>query len=419
MDKRAVRGWMMYDWANSAFAATMLAAVLPIFYMEVAASTVDHGLALSYWGYTNTVGMLLVAVLAPVLGAISDVSGWKMIFLRGFAYLGMLAAAGFVFVGKGDYLLASVLFILGIIGYSGGNTFYDSLLSDLVPRDKRDMVSAKGYTFGYIGGGILLAVNLLMIQKPAWFGLPDTLSGTRMAFASVAVWWFVFSLPLFRRVKIAAPDNRLHGIQYIKVGFGRLLNTFRHITGYRELLKYLIAFWLFNDGINTVINMATAYGKDIGIGTSDLITALLITQFVGIPFTLLFGKIAERLGAKNSLYISLSVYIVVVIAGYFMKTAMHFYILATIIGFVQGGSQSIARSIYSQLVPKNRSTEFFGFLSVSGKFSSMFGPFIFALVNQLTGSGRLGIVSLVVFFALGILVLSSVNMEKGIREAEQ
>ncbi len=417
MDRKTIRAWLLYDWANSAFATTMIAAVLPIFYLEISEERLGS-LATSYWGYTNSIGMLLVAVSAPVFGAIADMSGLRMRFLRFFSYMGIVASALFAFVGTGDYILASVLFIAGNIGFSAGNTFYDSLLPGLVPKEKRDMVSSQGYMFGYIGGGILLAINLAMIQKPDLFGFPDTLTATRAAFISVAVWWLLFSLPLFHRVKDTRIDTGLRISQYASAGFGRIWSTLKQLPQYPELLKFLIAFWFFNDGISTVINMATAYGKDIGIGTSDLILALLITQFVGIPMTLLFGKIAEKFGSKRSLYITLSVYILVIIFGFFMQTAAHFYALAVVVGCVQGGSQSIARSIYSNLVPIKRTSEFFGFLSVSGKFSSIFGPFIFALVGQITGSSRWGILSLIFFFAVGIYMLSRVNLVKGAQEAE-
>lgn len=412
---------MMYDWANSAFATTMIAAVLPIFYKDVAGSTLEGNLAASYWGYTQSIAMIMVALLAPLLGAVADLSGAKLRFLRFFAYMGATACALFIFVGEGNYLLASLLFIIGTIGYSGGNTFYDSMLTDLVPPEKRDMVSAKGYTLGYVGGGILLAVNLLMIRQPALFGLNNSLQGTYASFLSVAIWWFVFSLPIFLRVgpHLPKPVLQLPISAYASAGTKRIIATFRKIRYYPELLKYLVAFWLFSDGINTVIAMATIYGKTIGIGTSDLIMALLITQFVGIPFTLAFGTIAERLGSKKSLYISLSIYVGIVTLGYFMENAMHFYILAVIVGMVQGGSQAVARSIFSRLVPRKQSSEFFGFLSVSSKFSSSFGPFVFAFVGQVFNNARLGILALLLFFIGGILVLRTVNLTKGEREADE
>jgi MFS transporter, UMF1 family len=418
MDKRAVRGWMMYDWANSAFATTMLAAVLPLFYSDVAASTIPAHLATSYWGYTHSIAMLIVLVLAPILGAVADYSGSRKRMLLGFAGLGIVASAAFVLVGKGDYILASILMVIGTVGYTGANSFYDSLLTVVSDERKRDMVSSQGFAMGYVGGGVLLVINLMMIMKPGWFGLKDTIMGMYASFLSVAVWWAVFSIPLMRHVREPAGQGGLKLKQYASVGFGRTWSTLKRAAKYPELLKFLIAYWFFNDGISTIITMATIYGKEIGIGTTHLITALVITQFVGIPMTLLFGVIGEKLGSKPSLYISLSVYVMIVILGYFMSSSWHFYALAAMVGCVQGGSQSIARSIYSRLVPRARASEFFGFLSVSGKFSSMFGPFVFGLVGQLTGSSRMGILSLVLFFAVGILLLVKVNIDKGHHEAE-
>ncbi|MDF2935170.1 MAG: transporter [Paenibacillaceae bacterium] len=418
MNPKAVRAWLMYDWANSAFATTMMAAVLPIFYIEVAAKGLSPSTSASYWGLTQAAGMLLVAVLAPVLGAAADYAGKKMVFLRLFSYLGIAASFLFVFIGQGDYLAASLLFVLGTVGFSGGNSFYDALLPDLVPDEqKREYISSKGYASGYVGGGLLLVVNLLMIQKPELFGLPDGETGTRLAFASVAVWWLVFSLPLFRHVKDPVAASPIPVRQYARMGFTRTWDTLKSLKQYPQLLKFILAYWFFNDGINTIITMATAYGKAIGIGTSDLIMALLITQFVGIPFTLLFGKIGEKLGAKPSLYISLSIYLLIVLLGYFMTTSTHFYLLAVMVGFVQGGSQAVARSMFSRLVPADRSAEFFGFLSVSGKFSSMVGPAVFAATGLITGSSRYGILALALFFIVGILLLRTVDMKRGSLEA--
>lgn len=420
MNAKAVRAWIMYDWANSAFATTMMAAVLPIFYIEVAAKGLSGNTSASYWGLTQAAGMLLVAILAPVLGAVSDYAGNKMLFLRWFSYLGILASFLFVFIGEGDYAAASALFVLGTVGFSGGNSFYDALLPDLVPDvDKRVFISSKGYAGGYIGGGLLLVVNLAMIQKPELFGLPDGEAGTRMAFASVAVWWLLFSLPLFRHVKDKAAGDKLSARQYVRLGFSRTWATLKSLNRYPQLLKFILAYWFFNDGINTIITMATAYGKAIGIDTQDLILALLITQFVGIPFTLLFGKIGEKLGAKPSLYISLSIYLLIVVLGYFMTSSIHFYLLAIMVGFVQGGSQAVARSLFSRLVPADRTAEFFGFLSVSGKFSSMVGPAVFAAAGLITGSSRFGILALALFFVAGIALLAAVDLKQGALEAGQ
>ncbi|TYP71282.1 UMF1 family MFS transporter [Paenibacillus methanolicus] len=408
----------MYDWANSAFATTMLAAVMPIYYKSVAGQGLEGNMAENYWGYTQSAGMLLVAVLSPVLGAIADASGSKVKFLAVFAFMGALASSGMALAGEGDWLLASILVILGTLGFSGGNTFYDGLLTDIAGPEERSAISSRGYAIGYLGGGVLLAVNVAMIMGHDMFGFPDETTGMRAAFLTVGIWWLLFSIPLFRHVKERSRPHVQGGIGvHIRAGFGRIAHTFKTARRYPELLKYMIAYWFFNDGINTIITMATIYGAGIGIGTSHLIIALLITQFVGYPSTLLFIPLARRMGDKRALYLSLSIYLVIVVLGYFMTSALHFYILAFMVGLVQGGSQAISRSLYANLTPPSRSAEFFGFLSLSSKFSSVAGPLIFAVVGTLTGSSRIAIVSVAAFFIIGMVLLRFVDLEKGAREA--
>ncbi|WP_408009469.1 MFS transporter [Pseudalkalibacillus sp. A8] len=417
MKKKEVYSWTMYDWANSAFATTIMAAVLPIFYYDVAAKNIDKTTATAYWGYSQSIAVLIVALLAPILGAIADHSNSKMRFLRFFAYMGILASILLGFVGEGDYILASILLIAGTIGFSGGNVFYDGFLPEIASRDEIDRVSARGYAFGYIGGGVLLLINLMMIMNPSWFFIPNTLLATQISFASVGVWWFIFSIPMFRNIKEVKHEQPTIKGSYVKIGFKRVITTFKEIRQFKQLLLFLVAFWLFNDGISTIIKMATIYGRDIGIGSNDLIAALLITQFVGIPFAFLFGYLAKRLQAKRALYIALWAYVLIVLLGYFMETAAHFYALAVMVGFVQGGAQALSRSIFGSMVPDNRHAEFFGFYGISAKFSAIFGPFVFGIVGQLTGSTRLGIVSLMIFFLAGIFILSRVDIEQGKKEA--
>ncbi|WP_261130228.1 MFS transporter [Bacillus sp. Marseille-Q3570] len=417
MKKKEVYSWTMYDWANSAFATTIMAAVLPIFYYDVAAKNIDKTTATAYWGYSQSIAVLIVAILAPILGAIADHSNSKMKFLRFFAYMGILASILLAFVGEGDYILASILLIAGTIGFSGGNVFYDGFLPEIASKDEIDRISARGYAFGYIGGGVLLLINLMMIMNPSWFFIPNTLLATQISFASVGVWWFIFSIPLFRNIKEVKHDQPQMKGSYVKIGFKRVLTTFKEIRQFKQLLLFLVAFWLFNDGISTIIKMATIYGRDIGIGSNDLIAALLITQFVGIPFAFLFGYLARRLQAKRALYIALWTYVVIVLLGYFMETAAHFYALAVMVGFVQGGAQALSRSIFGSMVPENRHAEFYGFYGISAKFSAIFGPFVFGIVGQLTGSTRIGIVSLIIFFLAGIFILSRVDIDKGKKEA--
>ena len=417
MDRMKVRAWVQYDWANSAFATTMLAAVLPIYYESVAGAGLPGNTAENYWGFTQTVAMLLVAILSPILGAIADYTGAKVRFLTGFAVVGALASACMALVGEGDWMLASVLIVIGTLGFSGGNTFYDSLLTDLVPIEKRDIISARGYSMGYLGGGLLLAVNLVMIEGWEMVGFPDKTTATQVVFLTVGIWWLLFALPLFRRVK-DVPRNRQAAFgSVIRTSFANLGRTLRSIRRYPQLSKYMLSYWFFNDGINTIILMATVYGSGIGIGTTHLITALLITQFVAFPCTLLFGRFAARSGAKRALYVSLAIYVLIVVLGYFMTSEVHFYALAIMVGLVQGGSQATARSIYANLVPPSRSAEFFGFLSLSSKFSSVAGPFVFAVTGTITGSSRLAILSLIAFFIIGIALLTRVDLAKGRAEA--
>ncbi len=495
--KRIINAWVMYDWANSAFATTTMAAVLPVFFSKVAASgALTPVQASSAWGLTQTIGMLLVALGAPVLGAIADYSGSKKRFLVAFAIPGILATALMVFIGTGDWLLAVILYIIGEIGFSGSLIFYDSLLPHITKPEEIDMVSARGYAMGYLGGGILLAINILMIQMPdalgitalgSRFGIGGSELATRLSLMSVGIWWAIFSIPLLRRVP-EPPRTKLQAEQQenpVKGGFARLRNTFKELKLYRQLLLFIVAFWIYNDGIGTIIKMATIYGSEIGIGQTDLIGALLLTQFVGMPFALIFGRLprrddprqafflsavicsaiailgvgiaaprvgitsgpiavvlalaavglgmlfswligqrlfaplARRMSARNAILVALAVYGVVSIWGYFMATAAEFWLLATMVGLVQGGSQALSRSLFGNMVPKAQTAEFFGFYDMSSKFAGLAGPFLFAVVGQLAGSSRLSIVSLIIFFIVGGLILSRVNEEEGIRVARE
>ena len=409
-----VLSWCLYDWANSAFASTIMAAVLPVFYSSVAADGLSRTTASSYWGYTNTIAMLVVAVCAPILGALADHSGTKKKFLASFAGMGIVSTAMLVFVGRGDWFLASFLYILGMIGFSGGNNFYDSLLPHVAGEKEIDRISAYGYAFGYLGGGILLAVNVAMILKPHWFGIADAEWATRYSFLTVAVWWAVFSIPVLKNV----PEPPVVAIQGesshpLRASLQRLSLTFGHIRRYREAFKFLVAFWLFNDGIGTIISMAVIFGAEINIPQEHLIGSILAVQFIGIPFSILFGRLAGRMGTKRAIFLGLAVYTGISVGGYFIQTAVHFWILAVLVGFVQGGTQALSRSLFGTLIPKTRSAEFFSFYDVSSKFAGIIGPAVFGLVGQLTGSSRLSVVALVVFFIGGGLILLTVDEKEG------
>ncbi len=418
--KKAINAWCMYDWANSAFATTIMAAVLPTFYASVAASHLPGNVASAYWGYTSSLALLIAAFLNPVLGAMADHSGSKKKYLAFFTGLAIVFTCLLFVVQEGAWLLCSALYVVAEIGFSGAIVFYDSLLPHVAKSEDMDQVSTRGYAMGYLGGGLLLAINLGMIMFPSTFFLPSTDIAVRLSFVSVGIWWAVFALPLFRRVS-EPPTTAIEGEPEnpLRAGFLRLGRTLKDIRRYRELFKFLIAFWIYNDGIGTIIKMATIYGSEIGIGQTDLIGALLLTQFVGIPFSLAFGHLAKRLGRKPSIYLALGVYALISIGGYFMSEAWHFWVLAGMVGLVQGGSQALSRSMYGAMAPKAKTGEFFGFYDMSSKFAGIIGPLVFGLVGQLAGSSRLSIVSIVIFFIVGGLLLTTVNEQEGIRVAQE
>ena len=422
LHRRELRAWALYDWANSAFATTILAAAFPIFYANVAAADLPGNEATARYAFTTSVALALVALLTPVLGAVADYLGAKKRLLGTFLALGALGTATMFFIGRGDWLFASVVFAFGNVGFSGSIIFYNSLLPHIARESEMDRVSTAGYALGYLGGGLLLAINLAWILFPGTFGLADAEVATRLSFVSVAVWWLGFSLPLFRRVP--EPPRRLErdedaGLNPVRVGVTRLAETFREIRGYRQAFLFLLAFLAYNDGIGTIIKMATVYGTEIGLGQTHLISAVLLVQFVGIPCAFLFGLLAGRVGAKRALYLGLSVYVVVSVLGYFMSTPLHFYALAILVGTVQGGSQGLSRSLYASLIPRHKSAEFFAFFAVGDKFAGILGPAIFGWVALAAGSSRLSILAVIGFFVVGMALLTRVDVPSGQRAARQ
>jgi MFS transporter, UMF1 family len=412
--RKLILSWCLYDWANSAFATTIMAAVLPVFYSSIAGADLSKTKASSYWGYTNTIAMLIVAFTAPILGALADHSGTKKRFLALFAGMGVVSTAMLVFVGRGDWFLASLLYIIGMVGFSGGNNFYDSLLPHVAGEKDIDRISSYGYALGYLGGGILLAFNLTMILKPQWFGIPDAEWGTRYSFLTVGVWWTFFSIPILKNVPeppiVPIVGESTHPL---RASIQRLSLTFHNLRQYREAFKFLVAFWLYNDGIGTIISMAVIFGAEINIPQAHLIGSILAVQFIGIPFSILFGRLAGWMGTKWAIFLGLAVYTGISLGGYFIQTALHFWILAVLVGFVQGGTQALSRSLFGTMIPKSRSAEFFSFYDVSSKFAGIIGPFVFGIVGQMTGSSRLSVLALVVFFISGGIILLTVNEKEG------
>ena len=421
--KREIRAWTMYDWANSAFATTIMAAVLPIYYASLGAVTDAPALMTSRWGFTTAIAALIAAVISPILGAIADFRGAKKKFLTIFMVIGVISTALLFFPNKpGDWLLASVIFIFANIGFAGSLVYYDALLPHVARADEIDQVSSRGYMMGYFGGGLLLAVNLVMIMfLPEIFPSLGVGLMTRLSFVTVAIWWAVFTIPILTRVK--EPVRRIEageeGMNPIKVSFQRLARTFGEIKKYRDLAMGLLAFWVYANGIGTIITMATIYGTELGFGQTTLIGTLLMVQFLAAPFAFFFGWLSRKIGTKKGIYITLVVYTLIAIAGYFLYQEWQFWLLGAAVATVQGGSQALSRSLIGKMMPKSKSAEFYGFFSVFEKFASILGPAIFGVISAIMGESRLSIASLVIFFAVGIFILSRVNVERGIRVAQE
>jgi UMF1 family MFS transporter len=410
------RAWAWYDWANSTYFTTIVTAVFPAFYATYAAAGLAPAEATARFGAMTTVSVAVIAVASPILGAIADFTGIKKRLLLGFMLIGVAAAAAMAGIQRGDWLLASILFFVGNIGVSGTTVFYDSLLPSVARPEETDRVSAAGYALGYLGGGVLLLLNLAWILQPQAFGFADAAAATKASFVSVAIWWLVFSLPLLRTVPeppvvLDAGEQRSTGI--LTAAFGRLGRTLREMRTYRHAFLLFLAMLLYQDGIQTIIRMASVYGAEIGIDQNAQIAAFVMVQFLGIPFSFLFGALGTRIGTKRALFIALGVYTLATLMGFFMTTVTHFFILAGLVATVQGGAQALSRALFSRLIPARKSSEFFGFFAVAERFATVLGPLVFTLSVAITGSSRTAVLFIVVFFAAGAALLSLVDERAG------
>lgn len=414
LDRRETRAWAMYDWANSAFMTSVVAGLFPIFFTRYAAEGLEPGQATRILALLTTGILAVVAVATPVLGAVADHAGHRKRYLTGFLALGVAATAGLAAVGEGGWAAAVGLFALANLGAYGSFVFYDSLLPHLVePRDLARL-SAAGYALGYLGGGLLLAVQIAWILRPGLVGLDGVAPAVRLAFASVAVWWFVFALPLLRHVPepaAFAPGGGTGGAS-VREGVRRLRETFRSLCAHRQTFLFLLAFLIYSDGIGTVIRLSVAYASEIGLGPGALLGGLLVVQLVGVPFTFAFARLAEWVGTKRAIGIGLAGYTLACLLGSVMQTAAHFFVLAALIGVVQGGTQSLGRALFARLAPRERSAEFFSFFAVSERFAGVVGPLVFAVIGEVTGSNRIAILSLVAMFAIGGWILSCVRVDE-------
>jgi len=381
-DRKAVWGWAMYDWANSAFATTVMAGFFPLFFKQYWSQGTDPNVSTAQLGLGNSAASLLVAILAPVLGAIADKASARKKFLILFAYLGVVMTAGLFLVEKGQWQWAILLYVTGIVGFSGSIVFYDALLPTVASETRIDYVSSLGYALGYLGGGLLFLVNVLMTLMPERFGLPDAVTAVRYAFLTVALWWGAFTLFIVywvpeaadRPAAIRARTAVMSGIRQI----GKTLRNFRRL---KTVFLFLVAYWFYIDGVDTIIRMAVDYGLALGFRANDLIVALLVVQFVGFPAALGFGKLGEAVGVRRAIFFAIGCYLAVTLWGAMMTSKAEFYALAVMIGLVQGGIQALSRSYYARLIPRHRTAEYFGFYNMLGKFATIIGPTLMGLVG--------------------------------------
>ena len=427
----------MYDWANSAFATTVMAGFFPIFFKQYWSHGADVNASTAQLGFGNSIASLMVALMAPILGAIADKGSTKKKFLIIFAYLGVLMTAALFLVQKGQWVWAIFIYAMGIIGFSGANIFYDSLLPSVADEKKIDYVSGLGFSMGYLGGGLLFLVNVLMTLMPQKFGLPDATAAVRFAFVSVALWWGLFTFfTIFWLPEKKASALKEKDESVVIAGFRQFAGTFKKVRHLKVVFLFLLAYWLYIDGVDTIIRMAVDYGLSLGFESKDLIVALLIVQFIGFPAALVFGKLGERWSVRKSIYLAIFIYMAVTICGSMMTQKTEFYILAVVIGLVQGGIQALSRSYYSRLIPKNQAAEYYGFYNMFGKLAAIFGPALMGLVGlivrrilmpasptaaQVVAVGQLasrwGIASILILFVIGAIIFCFVDEEKGKAQA--
>ena len=422
LKRKPVLGWAFYDWANSAFATTVLAGFFPVFY-----SGITQGISAQdsqfYFNLALAAASILNAVSAPILGAVADRGGSRKKFLVFFAGLGILMTAGLAWVHAGHWWMGLVLYGLGTVGFSGANVFYDSMLVDVAEDRELDLVSALGYSSGYIGGGLLFLINVLMVQRPQWFGLSGPGDAVKASFLSVSLWWALFTIPLLRWVDETPTADKAPPVRAVREGLAQLAQTFKELRAFKVLVLFLVAYWIYIDGVNTVIKTAVFFGDRIlGLDQGALITALLLTQFVAFPAALAFGALGQRIGPKPSILIGIAVYLAAIVYAWrFLTDEGDFYALAVAIGLVQGGVQSLSRSLYARLVPPSKTAEFFGFFNMVGKFATIFGPLLIAFTPKLVpgATERDGIFALSALFVIGGLLLSRVDVDEGMAAAQR
>ena len=403
--ERKVFAWALYDWANSAFATTVMVAFFPVFFKQTLAAGMTPTDSTIWLSNANGISSLILALTAPWLGALADKGSAHIRMLAIFTAIGALPTALLAFVSTSDTLTGLTLFVIASIGFWGGLIFYDSMLIRVAPPGRVDSVSGFGYSLGYLGGGLLLIVNVLMYQKPQWFGLASAEQAIRASFVTVAVWWFVFAIPLLRQRGVVPTGPSIGLARAAREGFAELLRTFREVRKFRPVILFLLAYWMYIDGVNTIMKMAVDYGLALGFPASSLITSILMIQFIGFPMTLLFGWLGDRISPLLGIFVAIVVYTAVTFYAVQMTNVTEFYVMGAAIGCVQGAIQAMSRSYYSRLIPADRASEFFGFYNMMGKFASVLGPFLMAATAAITGNNRSAILSVAILFVGGAIML--------------
>ncbi|TKI69521.1 MFS transporter [Sulfurimonas crateris] len=414
-NKKTIYSWALYDWANSAYATTVIAGFFPLFFKSYYSADVAATTSTAHLGFASSISSLVIVLIAPLLGSIADVYSLKKRYLFLFSYLGILMSAMLSLVGAGEWQAALFIYILGNIGFMGSNIFYDGLLQSVSTKKSVDFVSGLGFSLGYLGGGVLFSINVWMFQDFEFFGFEDQATAIKASFISVALWWALFSIPLLLFVK-EDKSTHISTTTKLKDGYLRLKKTFSKIRQLRHLSLFLVAYWLYIDGVDTIIRMAVDYGMALGFDSSNLILALLLVQFVGFPATLLFTKISEIMGTKGAIYLAIAIYLFIIMWAATMMEVWEFYMLAIMIALVQGGIQSLSRSYYSRMIPEGYSAEFFGFYNFIGKFAAIFGPLLIALVALVSQNSRVSIASISILFIIGAILLYFVDEKKGEKE---
>ncbi len=419
---RKVLSWALYDWANSAFATTVVAGFFPVLYSHMTRDLTTQD-AQIWLNVTIAAGSIVVGISSPILGAIADSGNQRKTFLAGFTLLGILMCLGLGWAASGLWWMALILYGIGLIGFNGAITFYNSLLVLISSIDQVDLVSGFGYALGYIGGGLLFLINVLMVTNPAWFGFESTSAALAVSFVSVGIWWFIFSLPLFLFIREPGAARTRSIGSTVGEGWHRFKSTIREVRMLRTASFFLIGYWLYIDGVATIFKMAVFFADRIlGLPSDSLIKALLLTQFVAFPAALVFGWLGKKMGPKFGISICIAVYVIVITyAWQWLRSALDFYFLAVGIGLVQGGIQGLSRSLFARLIPASKTAEFFGFFNLVGRFSSILGPLMMILVPILIvgADERDSILALLVLFAGGAYFLWKVDIASGVDEARR